>query len=127
MRRIGIFLVMAAICLGPACSLAQDYMVTFVKEQYREAKEGEQSVYHTWYVETDFGKKLLVLTGEDMNLRGWLREFAKEYDLYLLSIPKGDTATFEESTVFRVEIRNLHPLDRELVEGSKKKKKKKRK
>jgi len=73
------------------------------------------------------GKKLLVLTGEDMNLRGWLREFAKEYDLYLLSIPKGDTATFEESTVFRVEIRNLHPLDRELVEGSKKKKKKKRK
>ena len=125
MKRIA-WLLLAIILFVPSWAAAQDYMVTFIKEQYRETKEGEPAVYHTWYVETDHGKKLLVLTGEDMALRGWLREFAKEFDLYLLSIPKGDTATFEESTVFRVDIHNLHPLDRELVESSKKKKKRKK-
>jgi hypothetical protein len=119
-------LLLAAILFVPSWVSAQDYMVTFIKEQYRETKEGETSVYHTWYVDTDHGKKLLVLTGDDMPLRGWLREFVKEFDLYLLSIPKSDTATFEESTVFRVDIHNLHPLDRELVESSKKKKKRRK-
>ena len=76
--------------LMPVGSYSKDYPVTYIKEQYkiRKEKRGEGTeIYHTWCVDTAFGMKLLILTGDDAVYRKWLREFTKEYDLFLVKVP----------------------------------------
>ncbi len=123
---ITLFLILFLLLI-PAGSFSKDYPVTYIKEQYKEKKSKDSKnpeIYHTWFVETDFGMKLLVLIGDDTVYRKWLREFTKEYDLFLLKVPRNDVDIFEEDMVFRININNLHPIDRKLFEEKKKKGKK---
>jgi len=104
---------------------AQDYEVTYIRETYKENKDagsGVAKVYHTWEVDTDFGKKLLILTGQDPVQRKWLREFVTEYQLFLAKIPNVDTGSFELNTVFEIDLKNLHPINKDFTSGKKKKK-----
>ena len=111
--------------LMPFKSFSKDYFITFVKELYKEDKTaGKEKVYHTWFVTSDAGKKLLVLTGDDNSQRNWLREFNKNFDLFLIKVPEAETGEFEINTVFAIDIKNIHPLDREVVEEKKDDKKK---
>ncbi len=114
--------------LAPSGSYSKDYFITFVKEQYKEDKTaGKEKIYHTWFVRSDAGNKLLVLTGDDSTRRNWLRDYKKNYDLFLIKVPDAETGQFEINTVFNIEINNLHPLDRAVLEEGKKKSKKKKK
>jgi len=109
----------------PIKSYSKDYFVTFVKEQFKEDKtNGTEKIYHTWFVRSDAGNKLLVLTGEDNTRRNWLREFIKQYDLFLIKVPDAETGAFEINTVFNIDVNNLHPLDRTVLEENQKDKKK---
>ncbi len=132
-----IVFILIILCFTPLNSFSKDFFITFVKEQYNEAKtEGKEKIYHTWFVRSDAGNKLLVLTGEDVTQRNWLRDYKKKYDLFLIKVPDAETGEFEISTVFNLDINNLHPVDRAVLEeekqdkkntGKKKKKKKKKK
>ena len=113
--------------LMPASVSAKDYVVTFVRETYKENTGGDSSaakVYHTWEIETDFGKKLLILNGIDPVKRKWLRDFTAEYKLFLAKIPNVDSGSFELDTVFEIDLKNLHPVNDDFASGKKKKKKK---
>ena len=98
-------------------------------QQYKEkrAEGGErQELYHTWFVRTEFGDKLLVLTGQDPTYREWLREFSKNYELFLVKMPDSESAAFEQDRVVRTQVQNLHPVDKELLQKTKGKKRQKR-
>ncbi|MFH1983825.1 MAG: hypothetical protein ABIL58_18445 [Pseudomonadota bacterium] len=105
---------------------ANDYVVTFMKETYK-AQPADQGgkIYHTWSVSSDFGNKLLVLTGEDSQRRQWLQEFSKNSPLFLLSIPEKSTGAFELNTVFEIDVTAIHPIDATFTAEPKKKKKRK--
>jgi len=103
--------VMMAALMGVAApAMAQDYVVTFLTETYKD-QGGQGEVYHTWAVGTDFGNKLLILTGKDMVRRQWLRDFAKDHSKFLLSVPEKDTGAFELNQVFTTDVTRLHPID----------------
>ena len=120
-----IALLLAAVMAAPAW--AADYVVTFNKETYK-AQPADQGgkIYHTWSVETPFGNKLLVLTGEDALRRKWLQEFTKDSPLFLLSIPDKSSGAFELNKVFEVDVTAIHPIDDTFVDDGKKKKKRRR-
>lgn len=126
----GLLLALSVTAALPATAAAKDYVVRFVKETYKaepEAGAPDGRVYHTWAVETDFGKKLLVLRGDDPVLRGWLRDFAKNHELFLAKVPEAHTGAFELNTVVEIDISHLHPVDKEFVEDAGKKKSRRRK
>ncbi|MBI9084755.1 MAG: hypothetical protein JEZ11_14265 [Desulfobacterales bacterium] len=112
----------------PAICPAKDYVITFVKETHKaETAGGAETaprIYHTWAVKTEFGNKLLVLTGSDSVHRAWLREFTKDFDLFLAKVPEKDTGAFELNTVVEIDVKNLHPIDNSFLEDTDKKKKK---
>ena len=126
----GLILAFGLTAFLPATTAAKDYVIRFVKETYKadaEAGNPDGRVYHTWAVETDFGKKLLVLRGDDPVLRGWLREFAKSHELFLAKVPEAETGAFELNTVVPIDVAHLHPIDPEFVEDAGKKKGRRRK
>ena len=112
--------------LSAASVQAADYVVTFMKETYK-AQPADQGgeIYHTWSVSSDFGNKLLVLTGKDSQRRQWLQEFAKESPLFLLSIPDKEAGSFELNTVFEIDVTAVHPIDKSFAGDSKRKKRRK--
>ena len=138
MGRANKFLWMAVVCWVlvalPSVCPAKDYVVTFVKETYKTGQtEGDGAgaagpIYHTWAVQTEFGNKLLVLTGSDKVRRQWLRDFTKDFDLFLVKVPEKDTGAFELNTVVEIDVTDLHPIDSGFLEteadakGKKKKK-----
>lgn len=121
-----IFVALPIMLAMPAVCSARDYMVTFVKETHKaETAAGTEAaprIYHTWAVKSEFGNKLLVLTGSDSVQRAWLREFIKDFDLFLANVPEKDTGAFELNTVVEIDVKNLHPIDNSFLEDTKKKK-----
>ena len=116
--------VVAVVSLVAASAGAADYVVTFMKETYK-AQPPDQGgeIYHTWSVSSDFGNKLLVLTGKDSQRRQWLREFSKQSTLFLLSIPEKSEGAFEINKVFEIDVNAIHPIDKKFIDGGRKKKK----
>ena len=97
----------------------KDYAVHFLNETYKAEPSGETGagkVYHTWAVETEFGKKLLVLKGEDRVLREWLREFTKDHQQFLATVPDDQSGAFELKTVVDIDVANLHPITENFLE-----------
>lgn len=124
-QRVAAFLAAVAfVSLAAASARAADYVVTFMKETYK-AQPADQGgkIYHTWSVSSEFGNKLLVLTGEDLLRRQWLQEFSKESTLFLLSIPEKAEGAFEINKVFEIDVSAIHPIDDKFVDDGKNKKK----
>ena len=113
----------------PAVCPAKDYVITFVKETHKAetgaGADAAPQIYHTWAVKTEFGNKLIVLTGSDTVRRAWLREFTKDFDLFLAKVPEKDAGAFELNTVVEIDVKDLHPIDSGFLEDADKKKKKK--
>lgn len=124
-QRVTVILAAVAfVSLVAALAAAADYVVTFRKETYK-AQPADQGgeIYHTWSVASDFGNKLLVLTGKDNQRRQWLREFSKENTLFLLTIPDKSEGAFEINKVFEIDVDAIHPIDDKFMDEGKKKKK----
>jgi hypothetical protein len=118
--------VIAGVALLASPGAAKDYVVRFVAETYKSAPADAGSaakVYHTWAVETDFGKKLLVLKGDDPLRREWLREFSKDHQQFLVKVSEVQTGTFELDTVVDIAVEDLHPISPEFTEEADKGKK----
>lgn len=121
---VGLILIGMTLAALPGAAFGKDYVVKFIKETYKsKAADADTAgrVYHTWAVETEFGKKLLVLRGDDPVARGWLREFAKSHELFLAKVPEAESGAFELNTVVEIAVTHLHPVDSDFVEQSSKK------
>lgn len=118
---MGCCLLVIGICVMamPCRVAAKDYRVVFIKEQFKETKAESQNpkdIYHTWYVTSDAGDKLLVLQGEDAIRRNWLREFSQQFDQFLVQVPDAETGAFESHTIFKINVDNIHPIDQATIE-----------
>ncbi len=123
---VALLVCMLWLCGFPAPASGKDYVVRFLEETYKSAPADAgtaSQIYHTWAVETDFGKKLLVLQGQDALRREWLREFAKEGQQFLVKIPEVQTGTFELDTVVNIAVEDLHPISARFTEEAGKGKK----
>ncbi|MCF8045767.1 MAG: response regulator [Desulfarculaceae bacterium] len=97
-------------CLIPAVSIARDFTVRVVHENYRE--EGEQ-IYHSVQVDSIAGNKILVLKGNNDQYRNWFREYMASNNTFVAVVPDEDSFKFISSKVYNIDIDSVHPLKKD--------------
>lgn len=103
---------LSIICL-PVHSSASDYLVDFVSENYKETDDGEAvtpKIYHTIQVETEIGSRVLMLQGDDLDYRIWLRQYLATAKKLIINVPDDQNALFKASKLFSIDVRLVHPL-----------------
>ncbi|MCG8564763.1 MAG: response regulator [Desulfobacterales bacterium] len=111
MRRI--LAVALLVCLSAPFAGARDFLVEFVKENYRETKLGYTDIpqiYHSIQVKTPAGEKLLILTGENNNYRKWLREYISENNRFLVQVSEENNHQFIGARAFEINVSQIHPF-----------------
>ncbi|MFH1154502.1 MAG: response regulator [Pseudomonadota bacterium] len=106
-----LLVVLLVVC--PVLAQAQDQMVTYVAENYREQQSEsgfKNRIYHALQVDSRSGSKLLILTGDDYDYRSWLREYLATRDQLLLVIPDGDDELFRKSKAYALDVTLVHPV-----------------
>lgn len=92
---------------------ARDFMVSFVEENYKETSADfsyKPLIYHSIQVKTPAGPKILVLEGDDVYYRTWLRQYISEDRRFILKVDPGQTDRFISEKVFKTSVNNLHPV-----------------
>ncbi len=100
--------------LLPGTSLARDYIMEFLSENYNEAPAKIPKapvVYHSIQVRTSAGPKLLILTGSDRHYRQWLRQYIAQDKKLIARVQDNDNDNFISSKAYEIEITKLHPFD----------------
>lgn len=100
------------ICTVPC--FARDFIVEFVEENYQEAHEKfsyDPLIYHSIQVNSSAGPKVLVLAGKDYHYRKWVREYIAQNKQFIARIKNERADEFITSTVFTMDISQLHPFN----------------
>ncbi len=100
--------------LIPPFSHARDYLVRFQREYYREEPADQthhSKLYHALQVDSPSGSKLLVLKGDDLEYRIWLREYLVNYKKLIISIPDSEDGNFRTAMAFKINVTDVHPID----------------
>lgn len=95
---------------------ARDFRVDFVEENYKETQTAYSKfpkIYHSIQVRSQAGPKLLVLTGENLEYRRWLRQFIAQDKSFMVKLADNETDNFIGSRVYEVEITRVHPFNGE--------------
>lgn len=103
--------VVLTVCTGPVC--ASDYMVEIFEQHYKEKMipgTGDMKVNHTWQVKTKFGNKVLILVGNDYNLRKWVRRDVKNHKLWIAKIPDEGDDRFKYNMAVYMDIQQVQPV-----------------
>ncbi len=106
---IGLFLLF----LQAPC-MAGDFVVEYVKENYRETRlpaSYDPVIYHSIQVTSDAGPKLLILKGDDYHYRKWLRQYIAQGKQFIAQIPDDKDDLFISSRAFELDITDLHPVN----------------
>lgn len=122
MKKVIIWLSFIFFLMSAPCS-ARDFIVEFVSENYKEVRAPysySPIVYHSIQVTSGAGSKLLVLTGDDFHYRSWLRQFIAQGKAFIVKVPDEQADLFVKSSVFDVDVRNLHPVDLDLYKKGEK-------
>ena len=112
MRPIFLFLIVSMI-FSPSVR-ARDFIVEFVEEHYKETDRPYSKtpqIYHSIQVKSNAGPKLLVLTGEDMEYRRWLRQYIAQDKHFMVKVPDEDNDRFIGSKVYEIDVVLIHPFD----------------
>ncbi len=94
---------------------ARDYIVEFVEEHYKESPEDYNAppvIYHSIQVLSHAGPKLLILTGATGPYRHWLRQYIARDKQFIVQIPDAENHRFISSKVYKVEVTDVHPMNR---------------
>ncbi len=113
MKKLCVGIVMVGLLYSPAG--ARDFMVEFVKENYKETELSYSDVpqiYHSIQVESAAGPKLLILTGDDINYRRWLRAFISEDAHFVARVPDEANAQFIGARAFEIDVTRIHPFQK---------------
>lgn len=112
-KHLSIILVVQ-LCFAMANVSASDFIVDYYAEQYNEKLldyGNELKIYHTLQIKTPFGSKLLILDGDDMEYRNWLRKYLSYENTVLVSVLDKDDQSFIDSKVFTVDVKQVHSVE----------------
>ncbi len=108
-----LFFYSVVIVLSVSAAYGSDYMVEIFEEHYKEKMipgTGDMKVNHTWQVKTIFGNKVLILVGNDYNLRNWVRRDAKQHKLWVAKIPDAGNDRFKYNMAVYMDIQQVQPV-----------------
>lgn len=108
-----IFFVILFIGLFPATGSAGDYMVELFKENYKSQMivgGGENKIYHTWQVKTEFGDKCLLIVGNDQKYRHWLRQYTGKNKFFIIKVPEEGDERFKYDMAVPVNVQQIHAV-----------------
>ncbi len=97
------------------CS-ARDFMVEFIAENYKETRipySNTPQIYHSIQVNTHAGPKLLILKGEDLIYRTWLRQYIAENNRFIARLADTEDDQFVASHAYEMDVTQLHPVGNE--------------
>jgi len=112
-RAMALILMLVLIVTAVPCR-ARDFMVEFVEENYMENQEEYAKtpmIYHSFQVRSHAGLKMLVLTGEQHEYRGWLRRYVAQDKGFLVKVPDTENDLFISSKVYETDVTNVHPFN----------------
>jgi CheY-like chemotaxis protein len=114
MKRI-IVLIIAGLLVA-SVSQARDFIVEFEEENYKEtevAYSHTPMIYHSIQVTSDAGPKLLILSGEDLEYRRWLRQYIAQDKSFMVKVPDTENDLFISSKAFEIDVTLVHPFSGE--------------
>jgi len=93
---------------------ARDFMVEFLEENYKEttkAYSNDPLIYHSIQVNSQAGPKLLILTGDNLEYRQWLRYYIAADKKLIARVPDNENDKFISSKAYEIDITNMHPVN----------------
>jgi CheY-like chemotaxis protein len=108
-----ILFILAILSLFSPC-YARDFIVQFVEENYKEAKQdysNEPLVYHSIQVNSEAGSKLLILTGDNREYRKWLRQYIAGNKELITRVPENENDRFISSKAYEIDVTQIHPVN----------------
>ncbi len=109
-----IFLFILTILLISSPGRARDFMVEFVEENYKEitkAYSNDPLIYHSIQVDSQAGPKLLILTGDNLEYRKWLRHYIAANKKFITRVPDNENDRFISSKAYEIDVINIHPVN----------------
>jgi CheY-like chemotaxis protein len=97
------------------CS-ARDFMIEFIAENYKETQipyTNTPQIYHSIQVNTHAGPKLLILTGDDLTSRRWLRQYIADNKRFIARVADTENDLFVASRVYEIDVTRLHPVSKD--------------
>jgi len=95
-------------------SFAFDYIADFIAENYNETADsgeaGAPKIYHTIQVDTELGSKILLLKGDDLSYRIWLRQYLVTAKKLIITIPNDQEGLFRVAKLFQIDVNMVHPI-----------------
>ncbi len=94
--------------------LARDFQVDFIEENYRETPvdfSHQPVIYHSIQVNSNVGPKLLILKGDDLNYRKWLRHYIAQNKKFITKISDEQTDEFISAKAFEIDLKAIHPFN----------------
>ena len=95
-------------------SLARDFQVEFIEENYRETQAEfsyQPLIYHSIQVSSDIGPKLLILKGDDYNYRKWLRHYISQDKKLIIKISDDHINNFISAQAYEIDVKAIHPVN----------------
>jgi CheY-like chemotaxis protein len=112
MKKVVLF-ILTILMLSSVCH-ARDFMVEFVEENYKEttkAYSNEPIVYHSIQVNSQAGPKLLILTGDNLEYRKWLRQYIAANKELIIKVPEAKNDAFLSSKAYEIDVTHIHPVN----------------
>ena len=112
MKKIILFILTIILISSPG--RARDFMVEFVEENYKEttkAYSNDPLIYHSIQVDSQAGPKLLILTGENIEYRKWLRHYIAANKKFITRVPDNENDRFVSSKAYEIDVINIHPVN----------------
>lgn len=92
---------------------SKDIVIRILNETYEETERyyGSSPVLlHSLEVDTEHGPKVIILSGNDMIHRTWLREFISTSEQFVIKLPKNDLELFKRLSIYKLDARRLYPM-----------------
>jgi len=112
MKKIILFTLLITVIFSPAG--ARDFMVEFVGENYKEtskAYSNDPVIYHSIQVNSQAGPKLLILIGDNLEYRKWLRQYIAANKKLIAKVSDTENDTFISSKAYEIDVSNIHPVN----------------
>lgn len=92
---------------------AEDVNLILVEEHYEEKMvvgNGMPQIFHTFQVESPYGSKFLILTGDNYSYRQWFRKNIRNQRNFILKIPDDGISRFIKNRIVYIDIQQINPV-----------------
>ena len=109
-----IILVFFIVLIMPITSIARDYIVDCITENYNEETDDFKhhlQIYHSMQINSIAGQKVLIIKGENYQYRTWLREYLANSKKMIIKIPDKDVNNFISSIAYVIDVTSIYPVN----------------